>query len=225
MPKITRIEYKSDRERERYWIFVDGEYCTSIRARTFPALGLEVGQAISCEQIKELESHHWKHAYGQNAWDKEKVRLGKVKELIESFDDRVLVKIVGFGANTNQFISSHPTEAGKPDLEVRLQDGGRVLLLVEVTGTEFMRGTTYWVRPDKLKYSENHPTEDVWLVLHFLKPVEKFVFIKPSPQKRYAASKKEIRGSIELYVEFSDSDQEVVPIEHFRHHLLMKVNQ
>ncbi|UNE61906.1 hypothetical protein [Xanthomonas oryzae] len=223
MPKITRIEYKADRE--RYWIFVDGEYCTSIRARTFPALDLTVGQTISCEQIKELESHHWKHAYGQSAWDKEKIRLGKVKELIESFDGRVLVEVVGFGADTNTFISGHPTESGKPDLEVKLRDGGRILLLVEVTGTEFMRGTTYWVRPDKLKYSENHPTEDVWLVLHFLKPVEKFVFIKPNPKKRYAVSEMEIRGSIELYVEFSDSDQEVVSMEHFRNHLVMKVNQ
>ncbi|KVX03787.1 hypothetical protein ASL22_09205 [Alcaligenes faecalis] len=223
MPKITRIEYKADRE--RYWIFVDGEYCTSIRARTFPALGLTVDQTISCEQIKELESHHWKHAYGQSAWDKEKIRLEKVKELIESFDDRVLVEVVGFGADTNKFISGHPTESGKPDLEVKLRDGGRILLLVEVTGTEFMRGTTYWVRPDKLKYSENHSTEDVWLVLHFLKPIEKFVFIKPNPKKRYAVSEMEIRGSIELYVEFSDSDQEVVSMEHFRNHLVMKVNQ
>ncbi|MHB1880768.1 MAG: hypothetical protein ACYCPA_00930 [Acidithiobacillus sp.] len=223
MPKITRIEYKADRE--RYWIFVDDKYCTSIRARTFPALNLEVGQTISCEQIKELESHHWKHAYGQNAWDKEKVRLGKVKGLIESFDSRVLVEIVGFGADTNEFISGHPTESGKPDLEVKLRDGGRILLLVEVTGTEFMRGTTYWVRPDKLKYSENHPTEDVWLVLHFLKPVEKFVFIKPNPQKHYSVSEKEIRGSIELYVEFSDFDQEVVPIEYFKNHLMMKASQ
>ena len=98
-------------------------------------------------------------------------------------------------------------------------------MLVEVTGTEFMRGTTYWVRPDKLKYSENHPTEDVWLALHILNPVEKYVFIKPNPNKRYAASEMEIRGSIELYVEFSDSDQEVVSLEHFRNHLVMKVNQ
>ncbi|WYX36404.1 hypothetical protein WJ966_05460 [Achromobacter xylosoxidans] len=223
MPKITHIEYKADRE--RYWIFVDGEYCTSIRERTFPALDLTVDQTISCEKIKELESHHWKHAYGQSAWDKEKIRLGKVKELIESFDDRVLVEVVGFGADTNKFISGHPTESGKPDLEVKLRDGGRILLLVEVTGTELMRGTTYWVRPDKLKYSENHSTEDVWLVLHFLKPIEKFVFIKPNPKKRYAVSEMEIRGSIELYVEFSDSDQEVVSMEHFRNHLVMKVNQ
>ncbi|MFQ2042433.1 hypothetical protein [Aeromonas caviae] len=222
MPKITYIEYKADRE--RYWIFVDGEYCSSIRARTFPALNLRVGLTISCEKIKELESHHWKHAYGQSAWDKEKIRLRKVKELIESFDSRVSTEIVGFGADTNTFIAGHPTEAGKPDLEVKLQECGRVIMLLEVTGTEFMRGTKYWVRPDKLRYFENHPTEDIWLVLHFLRPVEKFVFIKPDPQKRYAISEKEIRGSIELYVEFSDADQEVVSMEHFRNHLLNLIN-
>ncbi len=223
MPKITKIEYKADRE--RYWIFVDGEYCTSIRERTFPALNLEVGKIISCDEIKELESHHWKHAYGQSAWDKEKVRLEKVKELIESFDNRILVEIVGFGANTNKFIAGHPEESGRPDLEVKLRDGGRIILLVEVTGTEYMRGATYWVRPDKLEYSKNHPDDDVWLVLHFLNPSEKFVFIKPDSQKTYPVSKKEIRGSVELYVEFSDSDEDVVSIESFKDHLIGKASQ
>lgn len=229
MPKITKI-YEMPANPPKYpeakvLVYIDGEKCIPIRTRTWSAMGLKVGDSITCDELKERESHHWKHAYGQSAWDKEKIRLGKVKEFIESFESRVLVEIVGFGADTNKFIPGHPTESGKPDLEVKLRDDGRILLLVEVTGTESMRGTTYWIRPDKLKYSENHPTEDVWLVLHYLKPVEKFVFIKPDPQKHYQASEKEIRGSIEFYVEFSDSDQEVVPAEFFKRHLTMKVEQ
>lgn len=223
MPEITNIKYNADSE--RYWIYVDDRYCASIRSRTFPALNLNIGQIISCEEIKELENHHWKHAYGQSAWDKEKIRLTKVKELIESFDGRVLVDVVGFGADTNEFIAGHPAESGKPDLEVKLRGDGRVILFVEVTGTESMRGTTYWVRPDKLKYSNNHPAEDVWLVLHFMRPDEKFVFIKPNPNRQYKVSEMNIRGSIELYVEFSDSDQEVVSMECFKNHLAMKVNR
>ncbi|WP_205884021.1 hypothetical protein [Pseudomonas viridiflava] len=229
MSKITKI-YEMPANPPKYpeakvLVYIDHEKCMPVRARTWSAMGLKVGDSITCDKLKELESHHWKHAYGQSAWDKEKIRLGKVKELIENLDSRVFVETVGFGADTNEFISGHSAESGKPDLEVKLRQGGKILLLVEVTGTESMRGTTYWVRPDKLKYSENHPMEDVWLVLHFSKPCEKFVFIKPIPKKHYAVSQKEIRGSIEWYVEFSDSDQEIVTVEQFRNHLLMKVNQ
>lgn len=222
MPKITDIIYKD--AKERYWIYVDNQYCTSIRERTFPALNLNIGQDISCDEIKELENHHWKHAYGKDAWDKEKVRLNNVKDLIERLDNRVLVEIVGFGADTSDFISGHPDESGKPDLEVKRRDNDQVIFLIEVTGTESMRGTTYWVRPDKLKYVKNHPTEDVWLVLHYLNPIEKFVFIKPNPQRDYKVSRKEIRGSTELYVEFSDSDSEVVSTNEFKNKLMIKAS-
>lgn len=99
------------------------------------------------------------------------------------------------------------------------------MLLVEVTGTEVMRGQTYWVRPDKLNYAKNHPTEDVWLILHYMQPVEKYVFIKPNLSKNYTVSKKIIRESTELYIEFSDSDDEVVSQEEFKEHLSQKVNQ
>lgn len=223
MPKITDIAFKQDRQ--RYWIYVDGAYCTSIRERTFPALNIKIGQQITCEQIKELETHHWKHAYGESAWAKEKVRLQKVKSLIEGLDGRVTVEIVGFGADSGEFISGHPSESGKPDLEVRTNGGLVVVLLVEVTGTEVMRGQTYWVRPDKLNYAKNHPTEDVWLILHYMQPIEKYVFIKPNLSKTYTVSRKVIRESTELYIEFGDSDDEVVSQEEFREHLSNKVNR
>lgn len=223
MPTITHIVYKQDRQ--RYWVYVDGAYCTSIRERTFPALDLKVGQRIACEQIQELETHHWKHAYGESAWAKEKVRLRKVKGLIEELDSRVSVDIVGFGADSDRFIPGHPSESGKPDLEVRARRGQAVVLLAEVTGTEAMRGHTYWVRPDKLDYARNHPAEDVWLILHYMQPVEKYVFIKPDSNKTYPISRKTIRGSTELYIEFSDSDDEVVSLDHFRAHLTRKIDR
>src|SRR5699024_5647713 len=146
MPKITKITPKPDKG--RVWVYVDGEYCCSIRERTFPAMNLHAGQEISCGEIKELESFHWKHAYGQAAWDKEKARLSRVKTLIEGIDPRVEARITGFGADSSEFIAAHPSESGKPDIEViSKEDIQFVLLLVEVTGTESMRpGTsTYWV--------------------------------------------------------------------------------
>lgn len=221
MSKITEIRYKADKE--RYWVFVDGEYCTSIRKRTFPALKLTVGQEIDCEAIKELESHHWKNAYGKESWDKEKVRLNKVKALIEQLEPRVQAHIVGFGADTSEFIAGHPDESGKPDIEVRTKHSSIVILLVEVSGTEVMRGKTYWVRPDKLLYAKNHPDQDVWIILHYNEPQERFVFIKPNPATDYPVVEKKIRESVEIYVEFDDGSPDVKDEAFFATHLRGRV--
>lgn len=217
MPKITKIEYKP--EKQRYWIFVGGAFCASIRERTFPAMGLTVGQEIDCQAIKDLENYHWKHAYGREAWEKEKVRLEKVKNLIESLDARVAVRVVGFGADHAEFIAAHPEEAGKPDMQVLTKQGSVLVLLVEVTGTETMRGNTYWVRPDKLDYAKKHPDEDVWIILHYAQPQDKFVFIKPDHGHQYKTVSKEIRDSIEYYVEFEDGSLGVKSQAEFARHL------
>jgi len=222
MPKITKILHKP--EKERYWIFVDGEYCASIRERTFPAMCLTVGQEISCQVIKDLENYHWKHAYGHDAWEKEKVRLGKVRKLIETLDDRVAVEIVGFGADHAKFIAAHPEEAGKPDMRVQTRHGSIPVLLVEVTGTETMRGDTYWVRPDKLDYAQKYPDEDVWIILHYAQPQEKCVFIKPDHGHRYQIVNKEIRGSIEHYVEFTDDTPGMKSRAEFAQHLKQRID-
>lgn len=187
-------------------------------------MNLTVGSELSCDQIKELEAHHWKHHYGEKAWKKEKIRLDKVKTLIEGIDNRLEAAVVGFGAGTTKFIGHHPEEAGRPDIEVRIKDTGAVLMLVEVTGTERMRGSTYWVRPDKLKYAAAHADENVWLVLHFADP-EKFVFIKPQHGKAYPISKVEIRGSVEHYVEFTDKSPETMSYDAFADELKGRIEK
>jgi len=224
MSKITKIEHKADRD--RVWIYVDGQYCCSVRARTFPAMRLQVGQEITCAEIEEREKFHWKNTYGPDAWNKEKVRLDRVKTTIEAFDSRLSVRVTGFGADTNEFIPLHPEEAGKPDLEVGVKGENRLLALVEVTGTEHFRGghpPTYWVRPDKLAYAKNHPEHDVWIVLHYAEPKEIIVVIKPNNQFEYPVQKFKIRDAIENYIVFSDDDPECIGLETFARHLIDKI--
>lgn len=220
MGKITKIEHNP--AKQRYFIYVDERYCTSIRARTFPAMLLAVGQTITCEELKEREKFFWKQAYGQAAWKKEGVRLHKVKALIEAMDARIVANIVGFGAGSTELIPEHPKEAGAPDIEVRTTDLARsvIVLVVEVTGTEQMRGATYWVRPDKLAYAKAHVEQDVWLILHYAEPPERFVFIKPSATTQYPVAVKTIRGADEHYVEFIDASPEVVTQQAFTQHLI-----
>lgn len=224
MPKITKIVHNS--EKERYYIHVDGVYCASVRERTFPAMNIAVGSELTCDQVKELDNFHWKNVYGKknkdgkSSWDREKIRLKKVRSLIEDIDPRIEAEIVGFGADSIDMILEHPKESGKPDIEVHLRDTKAVLIFVEVTGTEVMRGDSYWIRPDKLAYAEAHPDQDVWIILHYATPSEKFVFIKPSPGKTYTPVPKVINESTELYVEFWDKDDEAIEFEEFKYHLV-----
>lgn len=206
MPKITDIRYFEPGD--RYYVDIDNKECTHIRGRTFKGMGLSIGHSISCEQLKEMENFHFKLQY-QHTWSQEKVRLDKVKTLIHSINPSVVISVVGFGANSNELIKSHPKESGKPDIEVSSQSSSSPLMAVEVTGTNRMRGNDYWVRLDKLNYSKNHPEENVWIVLHYAEPHEKFVFIKPNNQAQYTTKVKEIRGTDEHYVVFDDFSPEV----------------
>lgn len=221
MSKITNILYKQDKD--KYWIYVDGDYCTSIRARTFKGMTLFIGQEISCDQIVEMENFHFKNQY-KNTWEQEKVRINKVSQLITSINPSVIIKVTGFGADSNEMIKAHPEEQGKPDVEVSIANSSTTIMLVEVTGTNRMRGTDYWVRPDKLLYCQNHPEQNVWIILHYAEPTERFVFIKPIATKQYSHFIQNINGTDEYYVSFNDSDDEVYSIDQFSNHLNSLVN-
>jgi hypothetical protein len=189
MSHIAKIFFK---DRNRYWIFVDGRYCTTIRERAFPELNIKVGDWIeSCDKLKERDNFFWKNKYGAAGWEAEKVRVQKVESLLTAREPRIGIRKIGFGADTTEYISEHPDEGGKPDLEVFLKEKPeRVVLQIEVTGTKIMREAGYRVRPDKLTYAENHADQDVWVILHFEEPEGKFVFIKPVAGKQYKSVEK-----------------------------------
>jgi hypothetical protein len=58
-----------------------------------------------------------------------------------------------------------------------------------------------------------------------MQPVEKYVFIKPDLGKTYVVSEKLIRESKELYIEFVDSNDEVVSRDDFKGYLENKVSR
>ena len=219
MPKITRITDQVNKP-DRVSVHIDGTFCTGIRKRTFQAMNLSVGSEISCEDLKEKESFFWKQAYGEDAWEKEKVRLNRIKEIIEQADDRLQVNVVGFGADSTKVIKEHADEKGIPDLDVVFKSNpDKVVMKVEVTGTEHRRGDDYWVRPDKIEYSENHPEENVWTALHYSEPNEVVRFLKHVNGKVYKRETKSIKGADEIYCIFNDGDEEVFQIESFKEEL------
>ncbi len=221
IPKITQINFKEDRD--RYWVFIDGEFCTSIRGRTFPALGLEVGREVTCEELKAMESFHWKRQYGPQSWKREQVRLERAQQVIEMVSPQLRTEIVGFGAGSDELIEEHPEESGSPDIDVHINQ--ELLMKVEVTGTEYRRGIDYWVRPDKLRYAQKHPEIEVWIMLVYHLPKEHIVVIRPERGKRYEVETKTIRGSDELYTVFKRNSPEVVSLATFQAHLLDSVGR
>jgi hypothetical protein len=78
---------------------------------------------------------------------------------------------------------------------------------------------------DKLSYAQRHPEIDVWLILHYALPREKFVIIKPKATFAYVAQNFTIRGAIEHYVVFSDRSDEIVSLNEFKEYLIRKLNE
>lgn len=231
MGEITKINHW--KEKDLFFIDINGKTILkengkkfSIRGDVFPAMNLSVGTEITETELKEFEKFVWKKLYGPESWEKEKIRINKVKELIENINPDFKVNIVGFGANSEEILLYHPEESGSPDLKVTHRENDKELFLVEVTGTERMREiekSEYWVRPDKLNYIEKHPEKDIWIILHYSKPKEKFVFIKPIKHKEYTSEKEEIRSAKEKYVKFTDESEEFREKEEFSAELLKKL--
>lgn len=205
MPTITWItpdQYKEDRTA----VFIDNKFCTSIRNRTFMAMNLKKGDTISCEELKEKENFHWKKTYGVPSWEKEQVRLGKVKMLVRNLCNNLDICETGFGAGKTEFLAMHPDESGSPDLTIYKHD--LEVMYIEVTGTEHKRGDDYWIRPDKITYFQNHPEKNIWIILYY-NDVDQFIFIRPDQHKTYSFSEELINGAIEYYVKFNDTSIEV----------------
>jgi hypothetical protein len=216
--RITMLEPIEYNGEKYYQAYINGRSCKRIRERVLPAMKLDVGTKITCNELREFETYVWKRLYGPASWKKEKVRINKVKDLIEKKCPGVFVKIVGFGADSEEELLFHPEESGKPDLSIISKQSRNEIMLVEVTGTERMRNEhkkEYWVRPDKLEYIKKHNRENIWIILHYAEPHEEFIYIKPRGDVEYKGETENIRDANEKYVKFNDKFEEVRTIETF----------
>lgn len=204
MSAIT--QFKNTTDQQRVFIFLDGQYATSVRRRTFDGLNLRVGQKITKDEIDLRESLYWKTKYSNNGgWERENKRLDRITQCLEFCDERFVVKKTGFGAGSTEFIAQHPELSGSPDLEVTDAEGN-LITCVEVTGTERMRGNGFWVRPDKIKWARDNPNKPFWLALHYSEPKEMMFFHKPDPTKNYETTQVKIGADHERFIVLSRED-------------------
>lgn len=217
MGKITDIKFND--EKERVYIFIDREYCTSIRQRTWSAFNLSINDEIDCEELKKKEKFIWKNLYS-NSWKEEKYRLTYVKAWLNKYIPLLEVVISGFGANSNEIIESHPEEKGEPDMTLNFENSP--IIFLEVTGTKYKRGNDYWVRLDKIKYIQDHPEKDIWIALHYYDD-KKIIWLKPSLDKQYKYVEKNLKGAIEYYIVFTDDSFEVKSSYYFKEYIENKL--
>lgn len=190
----------------RYYIdFRDGS-TTWVHPAIYQSWDLKEGMDVDIKQLKFENEFKWKTLYNNGSWEREKVRIKAVKKYIETKRSDISVEIIGFGADSTDAIFTHTKEHGSPDLSVQVQTDE--VAKIEVSGSEKMRGSDYWIRPDKIEYIKNHPVENVWIILHYQDPA-KMIFIKIDKTKKYKVTTINIRGIDEHYVVIKDTDTEV----------------
>lgn len=221
---ITNIKLNQGKKQDRVYIYIDDAYCASIRNRTWEAFKLNIGDTIGCEELKEKESFIWKELYNEDSWKEEKVRLDYVKSWINKYLPSLEVVISGFGADSNEFIKSHPSEKGEPDMTLFLKETDTIILFLEVTGTKYKQGSDYWVRPDKIDYIQKHKEKDVWIALHYADD-KKIIWLKISQNKIYSYVEKNLKGAIEHYVVFDDDSPEVQSSQEFKIYVENRLQQ
>ena len=220
MSRVTDIKHHQGNNKDRVYIYIDNQWCCSVRERTFPSLKVEVGTQIDCQTLKARENFAFKNAYA-GSWEKEKERLEYVEKWLSKYIKYELEIIQsGFGASSTEYIEEHPEEKGEPDLTVKVSGLNDPILFLEVSGTDFMRGTDYWLRKDKVEYIQNHPEKDIWVALVYLKD-KKIIWLKID-SKKYQVMEKIINGITEYYVVFEDGDFEIKSSSEFKSYIEQK---
>jgi len=111
----------------------------------------------------------------KNLWGVSKKREIKVRTLLEMWCLSV-VKF-GFEAESDKFNPNYAEEQGIPDYIITNIDPN---ITIEVTGTNskhVSEKNAIWVRPDKVKYAENHPEVECWLA-HVIDSINLIRFIR-----------------------------------------------
>lgn len=222
MSKITKILSKIYNGEERIQVYIDDKYCTSVRKRTWIGMNLNLGSNISCEEVITLENNFWKKLYGVKSWELEKKRIRRIEGWFGKYIPEVSLNRIGFGADHNEYIKNiHSIEPGSPDLSISYDN--QELIRLEVSGTERMRGDDYWVRKDKVDYIQKNKDIDIWIVLHYQLPKEKFIWIKVSSDKKYNSNSLNLKGAGEYYITFDNSSTEIQTSRDFRNYLRNKI--
>ena len=226
MPLITKVLQKQGKNRDRFYVYIDDQFCISIRARTWIGMDLAEGSKISCEEIKILEQNFWKKLYGAQSWKREKVRINRVINWFTKYIPQVEVILVGLGVDRNDYLENiYSAEHGAPDLSIRLHNSEIEVIALEVSGTEKRHGGGYWIRKDKIDHIQSHRKRDIWVVLHYQLPKEEFVWLKIIPDKSYNTKVINLKGADEYYITLTNDAEEIKTSSYFKDYILAKLNK
>lgn len=170
MSLITAIRH--DQSTGRFYIDLDGQYAAMVRESIFPALKVAVGQEISLDELMLRERQAFAMTY--QAGNGAAGRLNRVQSFIESIDPQIAVL-------------SYGGELAEKNTDLRMHVRGhpeRPFMFIVVSGSDKRHGTSYWLRPSKLKFWHKHPNFDVWAILAY-RPDEELVFLRLNAAEHY----------------------------------------
>lgn len=212
---VTKILHGQGKNGDRVYVYINNQYCTSVRSRTFDALNVQLDTIISCEELRERESFIFKKKYA-NTWVREKDRIKYLKTWLKKFISiDFKIEVVGFGADTTDELLEHPKEPDKPDL--KLSANGKIAY-IEVSGTDHRRGNDFWVREGKVKNIQLNPNDKIWVALVYILD-KKIVWISVDKNKHYVRSEKLINEVREYYVCFDEDSNEVLSSSEFKNEI------
>jgi hypothetical protein len=225
MPKITQIQ--RDNKTQRVIVYIDYRYCASIRPNIWEEMSLQEGSEISCAKLHQKEASIWrnsnkrtdvvyslKHAINRTvAWFNR--YLPNLEAII--FDSR-------FGYDSSKLSLDYPNAGSVQDIGVFIKGTDIELMTIKVATNGIRGGTSYWISMNKITKAQSNPKRDIWVVLYYKYPMEKFIWIKPSVEKKYKYEEL-IKGSKNHFVFFDDKSAEVHSFKEFCDYIKDKIDK
>jgi len=218
MPKITQI--RRDKTTNRVSVYIDYRFCMSIRENVWQEMGLAENSDISCVELKQKERALWKQISKAQAIENSKQALLRIQQWFNKYLPNVEVRVIDFRLSDS---SSARGYLGRNDQNISLlhKETTTEIMTLEMASTEISRGINYWVRADKIDYAQNLNS---WVVLYYKYPIERLIWIKPLPAKKYKPQ--ELIANIKpYYVSFNEKSPEVHSEQDFYKYVQNKIEQ
>lgn len=219
MAKITQI--KQDSKTRRILVYIDYRFCASIRPDIWDAMELKDGDKITCAGLHQKEREIYQKSGKQNRIYSNKQALHRIVRWFDKYIPALEAKIIDFKFSNNEFDSL--CNRHDQNISLFIKGSNTELITLEVASSEIQRGIHYWVNIDKIMYVLSQTSRDGWVVLYYRYPVEKLIWIKPSPAKTYNPEEL-IMGSKKYFVFFKNDSPEVYSSPGFFEYIQNKID-
>ena len=220
MSKITQIQH--DNRTGRVIVYVNYRFCASIRQNIWDEMNLREGSEITCSELHRREALIWRKSRKTDVMYPNKQAMKRTMQWLARYLPNLDAKIIDFKFDQGSNLSSnYPSVRNDQNISLYLKKTNIEIMTLEVVSAEIQRGTSYWIRSDKLAYAQSQLNRDAWIVLYRQHPIEKFIWLKPR-NKEYKREEL-ISGTKKYFVSFNDKSPEIYSSKYFCDYVQKKV--